>query len=724
MLLSIGLMVKNESKHLEECLKSLMPILNEIESELIIVDTGSTDSTVQIAQRFTDKVYFHEWFDDFAGMRNVVLSYAVGEWFFYVDGDEILEDPSGIIAFFKSGRHKKYNAAFINMKNLVSSKDPQKWGFYQALRFFRKDKDFHFRGLIHEQPQAKGPVARIEGTIVHYGYIADDEELMEYKFNRNVALISKVLEKDPENIYHLYQLSQSYAMYKKHGEALGPIEKAYNLAKAKGLLSRYMYVVIQLASVYFNCKMFQECERICLEGLRIKDGYLDLYYFLAASQVELGKLEESVVAFEKYLSLVREYELGKGTVDFSITHRMVGFTEHAYVTLCEIYNKQGNFQMAVESAHKVKSPSLVKQVVPCLVEIYLKQEDLQAIKDLYDKWQHDESVALSIEMAIENKRLTMETEQKRALSRLFAVGNNTYALLNLARRYCLDRVEAIPPDFWHQVAALKLSRNKVYYGDFVLLYIRYERSLIELLGAVPSDGIIRYFTYLFGIDNELLGEFRSYVSLNKIWDTEDEAELYRVKAAVLYAVLQQKALSNDDYEFFFRLYLEIGKKYIEACYNSRILDMGSVSWASNAGDAFLMVMRRAVAMKRTSAEYVQCLREALAVDPSMKRGIEILLNEAQSVLSSPQQDEFNKLKLSVQASIENAINKGNLETAAALINEYEQIVGVDAALCAFKGIMFMIDGNLEEARNYFLLGLRLEPDNDDLLYNLNYLNSL
>ena len=118
MLLSIGLMVKNESKHLEECLKSLMPILNEIESELIIVDTGSTDSTVQIAQRFTDKVYFHEWFDDFAGMRNVVLSYAVGEWFFYVDGDEILEDPSGIIAFFKSGRHKKYNAAFINMKIL------------------------------------------------------------------------------------------------------------------------------------------------------------------------------------------------------------------------------------------------------------------------------------------------------------------------------------------------------------------------------------------------------------------------------------------------------------------------------------------------------------------------------------------------------------------------------------------------------------------------------
>ena len=61
---------------------------------------------------------------------------------------------------------------------------------------------------------------------------------------------------------------------------------------------------------------------------------------------------------------------------------------------------------------------------------------------------------------------------------------------------------------------------------------------------------------------------------------------------------------------------------------------------------------------------------------------------------------------------------------ATLINEYEKIVGVDAPLCAFKGIMFMIEGNHEEARNTFLLGLQLEPDNEDLLYNLNYIDSL
>ena len=60
-LLSIGMMVKNEEKNLDKCLKSLMPILENLKAELIIVDTGSEDSTIQIAQKYTDKIYYHKW---------------------------------------------------------------------------------------------------------------------------------------------------------------------------------------------------------------------------------------------------------------------------------------------------------------------------------------------------------------------------------------------------------------------------------------------------------------------------------------------------------------------------------------------------------------------------------------------------------------------------------------------------------------------------------------
>jgi len=108
----------------------------------------------------------------------------------------------------------------------------------------------------------------------------------------------------------------------------------------------------------------------------------------------------------------------------------------------------------------------------------------------------------------------------------------------------------------------------------------------------------------------------------------------------------------------------------------------------------------------------------------MKKGIEILINEFSAKLETPEDMEFNRLKKSVQESIQNAINNSQLDVAASLIKEYEDIVGVDASLCAFKGIMHMINGNYEAARDNFLLGLKLEPDNEDLIYNLNYLDDI
>src|SRR5690554_612734 len=101
-LLSIGMMVKDEEKYLEECLRGLKPILDAVDSELIIVDTGSTDRTVEIAKKYTNRVYHHEWTGHFGEMRNTVLKYAKGQWFFFIDADEIIDDYTDIVNFFTS----------------------------------------------------------------------------------------------------------------------------------------------------------------------------------------------------------------------------------------------------------------------------------------------------------------------------------------------------------------------------------------------------------------------------------------------------------------------------------------------------------------------------------------------------------------------------------------------------------------------------------------------
>lgn len=721
MLLSIGLMVKNEAKHLEKCLRSLVPILETLDSELIVVDTGSTDNTVEIAKIFTDKVYYHEWNNDFSEMRNKVLSYAKGEWFFFLDGDEVLDDAQGVIDFFKSKRYTKFNSAFIEIRNQLTTANQAQYASFHALRFFRKEKDFCFVGIIHEQPQAKGPAAKIEGRIIHYGYINDDKELMEYKFRRNVELIEQVLSKEPDNIYHLFQLSQSYAMYGRFKEALGPIQKAYKLARKKGL-HRHMNVINHLANVYFGNQMFVECEAVCEEGIRIRDGYVDLYFFKAMSQAELGKFRESITTFKKYLSLLDAYEQGKGQIDLSLIHVTVGNREHVYATLCGIYRRLGYYQQALDCAHKVTSPNLVTKLVYDVVDIHYKQGDIQAIREFYDKWLHDEKLITAIEGAVESKRIVMDKVEKLELSRLFAELDTTYGFLNVVRNYCTERVDMISPDVWQRIEEIGLSNREAYYGDFLVLFINYGRSIVDLLSSVRSDEITRYFMYLFRTHKDFLETFKTYIVDDNVWKTkEDFSQVYRIKTAALYALLLQDTLLGEDYKNFFKLYLEVGIKYVEACYNPRILDIGDTSWARTGADGFLFKMRKALNMEKTSAEYIQYLREALVIDPSIKKGIELLLQDVQEKLVSPEQREFSSLKKQVQGAIENAISSGDLQTAKSLIQEYEEIVGLDARICSAKGIIFMMEGRFDRAREIFLTGLELDPNNADILYNFGYL---
>jgi len=98
--LSVGMIVKNEEKYLEKCLDALKPLLDAVKSELVIVDTGSSDNTVEIAKRYTGKVFHFDWIDDFSAARNFGLEKCVGEWFMYLDADEILDDLSEMIEFF------------------------------------------------------------------------------------------------------------------------------------------------------------------------------------------------------------------------------------------------------------------------------------------------------------------------------------------------------------------------------------------------------------------------------------------------------------------------------------------------------------------------------------------------------------------------------------------------------------------------------------------------
>ncbi len=173
--LSLCMIVKNEEDVLARCLKSVKSLVNEI----IIVDTGSTDKTLDIAKDFGAIILQYEWTDDFSAARNFSLNHVTGEWILVLDADEILMFDSNeqIARLLKDDDAEGY---FIRIVNLLGEPPDFEISDGLAVRLFRNRQEYQFEGVIHEQ--IKNSISRKRGdqtlkriplTIYHDGYLAD-----------------------------------------------------------------------------------------------------------------------------------------------------------------------------------------------------------------------------------------------------------------------------------------------------------------------------------------------------------------------------------------------------------------------------------------------------------------------------------------------------------------------------------------------------------------------
>ena len=162
--ISLCMIAKNEEKFLEQCLNSVKGLVDEI----IIVDTGSSDKTKEIAAKFTDKIYDFEWCNDFSAARNKSLRYAASDWIFVLDADETIakEDHSKIksvinstdaVGFLITQRNytdESHAAEWISAKNdkYTESKIATGWFPIPIIRLFKNSKNVVYTGPVHEKP--------------------------------------------------------------------------------------------------------------------------------------------------------------------------------------------------------------------------------------------------------------------------------------------------------------------------------------------------------------------------------------------------------------------------------------------------------------------------------------------------------------------------------------------------------------------------------------------
>lgn len=225
-LITASLIVRNEAAHLPACLSSIAGVVDEV----VIVDTGSTDATVDIARSFGAKVFHRPWDDDFAAARNHGLDRCTGDWILYIDADERLRPASRPLV-------ERLLAAKDHVAYRIGLRSAAAVTAYWEYRVFRNDPRIRFRNRIHEtmlpdiMVVAASDGLRIsdvpELVLDHVGYEGDQS----HKHRRNKPLLEAQIATNPARVYNWWHLG---AILRDEGDREGAVRAwEQGLAKAR-----------------------------------------------------------------------------------------------------------------------------------------------------------------------------------------------------------------------------------------------------------------------------------------------------------------------------------------------------------------------------------------------------------------------------------------------------------------------------------------------------------
>ncbi len=219
------MIVKNEERNIVRALTWGRGIV----SEQIVVDTGSTDRTVEIARQMGAKVYHFQWMNDFSAAKNYAISKAYGEWIVFLDADEYFseDDAKKLLSYVRELHNTTCDRIMTGLINLDD--EGNVLSVVAQSRIFRNRPDLRYEGRIHEHLiSTAGKVIETADivsdlSIFHTGY--KKEELRKKK-GRNLKLIQAELSEDPDNYKMLGYLGKEYMVMEKYDQAAEVFQKA------------------------------------------------------------------------------------------------------------------------------------------------------------------------------------------------------------------------------------------------------------------------------------------------------------------------------------------------------------------------------------------------------------------------------------------------------------------------------------------------------------------
>jgi len=264
MKISAVLIVKNEESCLEKCLKSLLGF-----DEIVICDTGSTDKTIEIAKKYTDKIFTdYKWEDSFCKARNHALSKCTGDWIFTIDADETLE--SNGLAKIRKGVEfaEKHNQKTINCIMVANISEDE----FLFPRLYKKCPEVYWKGDVHNYLS----ITDNNKSDIRITYSYSQSHSLDP--NRSLRILKRVMKEKPDSIREAFYLAREYFYRKDYITAIywykDYLTRAYWAPEwAEGYL--------MLARCYWELDKNDEAKDACLGAIKINADFQEALLFMS-----------------------------------------------------------------------------------------------------------------------------------------------------------------------------------------------------------------------------------------------------------------------------------------------------------------------------------------------------------------------------------------------------------------------------------------------------------
>ena len=667
-LLSISLLVSNRIDTIRTCMESLRPLMEAVRSELIAVDTGGTDGSVDIVREYTDNIVKFQWCDDFAAARNAGLKLASGKWFLFLDDDEWFEDTREIEEFFLTGEYRNYKSAQYLVRNYAVG------GSYAdayVSRLCQLNDKVRFEGSIHEYLKIeKGPVKYFNSYVHHYGYYYQTEEERQSHFERNANLLKKELKKNPTDIRLLCQLAQEYETIKDFEKEEAVCRLALNNISKDGVcastgLNWIMAALVRILS-------FQgKAESALKEGRRILDKLRP--YELSRAVIQAHMTEEALITKDYGQTISSALEYSK--LINALEENPETASSQCMLTMTFSYAKD-LYKAVMEEGMEACCASGDFSEAPGFLE-WLFNEDKNTkleetcfvMEQLKEKYPESVRSLMSAMVCLENpgkhpylllqQLLVSDEKQQSELQEIYdncviqsLKGQKFYAkLLSVAGQKRLKQtimLEELERNEWEDwlCASLSCMSNDDLYG------------VKEGLEKTAGCERLKHLSFLVTLERQLL--IREAEDAKKCTEEGNEN------------------IDGSGYITALTIYCQEGLLYFRRLYSQEAMqEEGGINLPKECRFLFFIEKALAAEMKNELEECLQNVRNAIHVNAPMAQILSVYVKLIEKKVAEPKTDEFLALGQALKKKARELIAIRETEAALAILRQLENLMPGD-----------------------------------------------